>query len=76
MKLHLDGFLPFFAPQRQENIEVVLREPARLDEILVRLGIPVSEIYMTVINGEAVTMDETLVRDSDFVRLIPPMDGG
>ena len=76
MKLHLDGFLPFFVSPQRENIDVVLNEPTILGEILVHLGIPVSEIYMTVLNGESVTLEETLVRDSDVVRLIPPMDGG
>jgi hypothetical protein len=76
MKLHLGGNLPFFAPKRQKDLEIPLQEPAPLSEVLVKLGIPVSEVYLTVLNGEQVIMDETLVGDFDEVRLYPPMDGG
>ena len=76
MKLHLGGNLPFFAPKRQKDLEIALQEPVRLREVLTKLGIPVSEIYLTVLNGEKVILDETLVADSDEVRLYPPIDGG
>jgi sulfur carrier protein ThiS len=76
MRLHLGGYLSFFGSARQEKIEVPLKEPARLSEVLSQLGIPVSEVYLTVLNGDLVTLDETLVSDSDEVRLYPPIDGG
>lgn len=76
MRLHLSGFLPFFVSNHLDNIEIPLKEPALLSEILARLDIPVSEIYLTVLNGEPVSLDKTLVSESDEVRLIPPMDGG
>ena len=76
MKLHLGGNLPFFALKRQKELEVALQEPACLREVLTKLGIPVSEVYLTVLNGEQVILDETLVTDSDEVRLYPPIDGG
>ena len=76
MRLHLGGYLPFFASKRQEKIEVPLKEPARLSEVLMQLGIPVSEVYLTVLNGELVILDETMVSDSDYVRLFSPIDGG
>ncbi len=76
MKLKLGGYLPFYASTRQEKIEVPLKEPTRLREVLSQLGIPISEVYLTVINGKLVTLDDTLVSDSDEVRLYPPIDGG
>jgi sulfur carrier protein ThiS len=76
MKLHLGGNLPFFAPKRQKELEVSLQKPTRLSEVLLQLGIPVSEVYLTVLNGEQVILDETLVTDSDVIRLYPPIDGG
>jgi sulfur carrier protein ThiS len=76
MNIQLGGHLPFYVPTRQGKLEVPLKEPARLGELLARLGIPVSEVYLTVVNGQLVTLDETTVSDSDDVRLYPPMDGG
>lgn len=40
------------------------------------MGIPVGEVYMTVLNGELVVLDEIVVSDADEVRLYSPMDGG
>jgi len=76
MKLHLGGNLPFFAPKRQKDLEITLQKPARLSEVLAKLGIPVSEVYLTVLNGEQVNMEATRVENSDEVRLYPPIDGG
>jgi sulfur carrier protein ThiS len=76
MRLHLSGFLPFFSSTRQEKIDIPLQEPARLSEVLARLGIPASEVYLTVLNGEPVILEETIVGNSDEVHLVPPMDGG
>jgi sulfur carrier protein ThiS len=76
MKLLLGGYLSFFAPAQQEKLAVPVNDPTRLSEILSKLGIPVSEVYLTVLNGELVTMDETMVNDSDEVRLYPAIDGG
>jgi sulfur carrier protein ThiS len=76
MKLLLGGYLSFFSSKRQDKIEVPLEEPRRLSEVLSELGVPVSEVYLTVLNGELVTLDETVVSDSDEVRLYPPIDGG
>ena len=47
-----------------------------MSEVLSKLGIPVSEVYLTMVNGELVTLEEITVSDSDDVRLFPPMDGG
>ena len=76
MKLHLGGYLPFFASAKQEKIEILLNRPARLSDVLLQVGIPVAEVYLTVLNGEQVILDETLVKDSDDVRLYSPIDGG
>ena len=76
MKLHLGGYLPFFASAKQEKIEILLKKPARLSDVLLQVGIPVAEVYLTVLNGEQVILDETLVKDSDDVRLYSPIDGG
>lgn len=76
MRLRLGGYLAFFASTRQEKIEVPLKDRARLSAVLSQLGIPISEVYLTVVNGELVTLEETIVSDSDEVRLYPPIDGG
>ena len=47
-----------------------------MSDVLAHLGIPVSEVYLTVLNGKQVTLDETRVSDSDEVSLYSPIDGG
>jgi sulfur carrier protein ThiS len=76
MRLHLGGYLPFFSTANQEKIEVSLKEPTLLREVLASLNFPVSDVYLTILNGELVTLNETLVNDSDEVRIYPPIDGG
>ncbi len=76
MRLHLGGLLPFYIKTKQENIEVNLKAPAPLSEVLSQLGIPTSEVYLTVINGELTALDQAVVNDTDEVRVYPPIDGG
>jgi sulfur carrier protein ThiS len=76
MRLRLGGYLTFYESTQQEKIDVPLLKPTRLREILAHLGIPASEVYLAVLNGELVSLDETFVSDSDEVRLFPPIDGG
>jgi hypothetical protein len=65
-----------FHPGSKKNIEVPLHGPARLSDVLAHLGIPVSEVYLIVLNGKQVTLDETRVSDSDEVSSYSPIDGG
>ncbi len=76
MILHLGGNLPFYAPGRANKFDIPLMEPTRLVEIAERLGVPVSEVYLTVINGELAALDEALITNTDEVRLYPAIDGG
>jgi len=76
MKLQLGGHLPFYASGQKSRHELSLKQPARLKDVIIQMGIPIAEVYMTVLNGELVDMDEIMVSDGDEVRLYSPMDGG
>ncbi len=76
MRLYLGGFLSFYCPSKQGNLEVLLQESTPLSALLHSLGIPVSEVYLSVVNGEQVAVEEAVVRETDEVRLYPPIDGG
>jgi sulfur carrier protein ThiS len=76
MKLTLGGQLSYHFPGHPRHLEVQLESPARLEEVLTGLGIPVAEIYLTVINGELVELQTALVSQQDEVKLYPPVDGG
>ncbi len=76
MKLHLGGFLSFFAHEKRGILDIPVGDPAPLREILSTLGVPVSEVYLTVVNGEQMDLASTVVSDSDVVHLYPPIDGG
>jgi sulfur carrier protein ThiS len=75
MRVYLGGYLSFFSAG-QAWVEVRLKEPARLSDVLGRLGIPAGEIYLTVVNGQMAEPDKVLVADRDQVKLYPPVDGG
>ena len=76
MRLYLKGFLSFYSPSRQENIEIPLLENIQLSTLLRSLGIPVSDVYLSVVNGEQVAVEEAVVTETDEVHLYPPIDGG
>jgi sulfur carrier protein ThiS len=76
MILRLGGYLGFFASKKREKIVVPIKDCARLSAVLSQLGIPISEVYLTILNGELVSLEETIVVNSDEVKLYPPIDGG
>ena len=41
-----------------------------------QLKIPIAEVQLTVLNGELVEIINLIVKDSDEVRLYPPVGGG
>ena len=76
MKLYLGGYFAYFLSTRQNWIDVELNGPARLSEVLAGLGIPAGEIYLAVVNGELVDLQEAFVSERDEVRLFPAIGGG
>ena len=76
MKLYAGGHLDFYLPQRRSRIELELKEPTRLSELLAGLGIPLAEVHLVAVNGELVDLAETVVSDQDEVKIYPAIDGG
>ena len=76
MRLHLGGQFSFYFPGHPRYVEVQLEEPARLSEVLTKLGIPVAEISLVIVNDELVDPQAVLVSDQDEVKLYPPVSGG
>jgi molybdopterin converting factor small subunit len=76
MRLYLGGFLSFYSTSKQEKLEIPLEKKTPLRVLLDSLGIPVSNIYLSVVNGEQVAVEEAVVQDGDEVHLYPPIDGG
>lgn len=76
MRIYLGGFLDFYAPQNTRWMEVELEQPVLLRVLLQELGIPASEIYLIVINGELVSLEQARVVNDDEVKVFPPVGGG
>ena len=76
MKLYLGGSLAFHTPTKQPHLEIKLNNKTSLTQVISNLGIPIAEVQLTILNGELVNLDETLVSDFDEVRLYPPVGGG
>ena len=52
MRLYLGGYLDFYNSQPGNWLEVDLNQSSQLKEILVELEIPVSDVYLVVVNGQ------------------------
>lgn len=75
MKLYLGGYFAFYSAG-QHWLEIDLKEPTPLSDLLAGLNIPAAEVYLAVVNDETVKPEATLVSGQDVVRLFPPLDGG
>ena len=75
MRLHLGGYFASYAAGRHW-VEVDLKAPARLRDVLAELNIPAGEVYLVVVNGRLMEGAEVVVSASDEVRVLPPVDGG
>jgi sulfur carrier protein ThiS len=76
MKIELDRYFNFYTGTRQSWVEVELDKPTRLSEVLDEVGIPLAEIYLVVLNGEAVDPREAILYAQDRVKIYPPFGGG
>jgi sulfur carrier protein ThiS len=76
VRIHFGGHLAWYLPQKEANLEVPLKAPTRLADLLVRLNIPAGEVMLTVVNGEMVDLASAVVSDTDQVALYPPIGGG
>ena len=77
MKLYLGGHLNWYEPQRRKSITIHLTQPTLLMDVLVRLKIPISEVTIGVVNGQAFfSFENVAVQDADKLEVYPPVDGG
>jgi sulfur carrier protein ThiS len=76
MKLHPGGHLTFYIPGRKRVLEISLNKPTPLREILTQIGIPLSEVALTTLNGELADSESVIVNDTDQVRVFSAVNGG
>jgi molybdopterin converting factor small subunit len=76
MRIYLGGHLNFYHPQKDKWLEVELMQPTPLSVVLNHTNIPLGEVYLVVVNGELVDLDETMVSEESEVKLFPAVGGG
>jgi len=76
MKLYTGSYFAFFTSDRNHWVEIELRRPTRLTDILSELGIPISEVYLIVVNDQLVEAPDTCLSNDDIVKLYPAIGGG
>jgi sulfur carrier protein ThiS len=76
MKLYLGSYFAFFTPDHHHWVELEIPHPTQLTDILSELGVPAAEVYLVVVNDQALETTDTLVSNDNTVRLYPPTNGG
>jgi sulfur carrier protein ThiS len=76
MKLYTGSYFAFFTSNRSHWVDMELRQPTRLTDILSELGIPAGEVHLVVLNDELLESTDTLISNDDVVRLYPAVNGG
>jgi sulfur carrier protein ThiS len=74
--LYIGGYLAFFSPNQQSEVELTLSEPVKLDVLLAEAGIPAAEVQLVLINGTRVDSLQSVVQNQDEVKIFPGVDGG
>ena len=77
MRLHLGGHLSWYDSRKRSWVDVALVAPTRLTQVLQDLGVPVGEVAVGVVNGDAFfSLEDVMVADADQVELFSPVGGG
>ena len=76
MRLHLGGHLSWYV-EKKNWVVVRLAQPTQLKDVLTNLGVPMSEIAVGTLNGQALfSFEDVMVNNGDTVELFPPVGGG
>lgn len=76
MKLYLGSYFAFYTSSRNHWVDMELSKPTRLVDIVSKIGIPIAEIYLVVVNDQLMESPNTVLSNDDIVRLYPAIGGG
>ena len=76
MRIFLGGHLNFYHPNKDKWLEINLKGPTPLVNLLTAAGVPLTEVQLVAINGEVVELDEARVSEGDEVKVFSPVGGG
>ena len=76
MKLYLGSYFSFYTSGRNHWIDIELHKPTRLVDIVSKIGIPIGEIYLVVVNDQLYESTNIVLSTDDIVRLYPAIGGG
>jgi sulfur carrier protein ThiS len=76
MKLYAGGYLTFYMPQRITSMDIPLKSPQTVKDLLSELQIPLEEVHLVAINGDLADLDTTILHDTDVVRIFSSVNGG
>ena len=76
MRIFLGGHLNFYHPQKDRWLEVTLKHPKPLADILDQAGIPLAEVQLVAINGEVASLKNAVISEQDEVKAFSAVGGG
>ncbi len=76
MKIYLGAHLNFYHPRKEKVLDVDIRQPTLLVDILEEVGIPLGEVQMLVINGDIAELVDAVITPQDEIKLFPAVGGG
>jgi hypothetical protein len=77
VQITLGGHLSFFDAHKRSRFSLCLEEATSLTNLLDRLGVPPSEVFLVAINGQQqAALTDVMILPGDAVSLYPPMGGG
>lgn len=73
--LKLYGNLKLYAPDKRENALVEIKSGTTIRSLLLRLGVPDTQVWMSAINDQVVD-DSSELYDGDVLEVFEPVGGG
>ncbi len=73
--LKLYGNLKLYAPDKRESALVEIKSGTTIRSLLLRLGVPDTQVWMSAINDQVVD-DSSELYDGDVLEVFEPVGGG
>jgi hypothetical protein len=76
IEIYLGGYLAFYMRNNKTRFTYSLDQPIQLEDVLTKLGIPMAEVGIAIVNDEPVDIPLSWVKPGDRIVFYSQIGGG